>query len=115
MDGRVQIPVIEWMKKTYGSDYVDVITEPGPDKLMVEERFGVAEVLIKKKVEISIQKHGSKVVAICGHYDCAGNPADMDRHIEQIKESVEIVKSWSLNVEVIGLWIDESWEVHKVV
>ena len=34
MDGRIQIPVIEYIKSNYGVDYVDVITEPGPNKIL---------------------------------------------------------------------------------
>jgi hypothetical protein len=34
MDGRVQLPVIEWMKRNYALDYIDMITEPGSDKIM---------------------------------------------------------------------------------
>jgi hypothetical protein len=29
-DGRVQEPVITWMKDAYGVQYVDDVTEPGP-------------------------------------------------------------------------------------
>ncbi len=29
MDGRVQIPVIEYLKNNYGINYVDMITAPG--------------------------------------------------------------------------------------
>lgn len=33
MNGRVQIPVIDYMKSKYGVDYVDMVTEPGPNKI----------------------------------------------------------------------------------
>lgn len=32
MDGRVQEPVIKWMKEKYNATYVDMITEAGPNK-----------------------------------------------------------------------------------
>jgi hypothetical protein len=38
MDGRVQLPVIEWLKKEYEADYVDMITEPGPNKILAENK-----------------------------------------------------------------------------
>ena len=38
MDGRTQIPVIEWLKKEYGVDYVNMINEPGPNKILAENR-----------------------------------------------------------------------------
>ncbi len=38
MDGRVQIPAIEWLKRRHQIDYVDMITEPGPNKILSENR-----------------------------------------------------------------------------
>lgn len=34
IDGRVQLPVIKWLKENYYLDFVDMITEPGPDKVL---------------------------------------------------------------------------------
>jgi hypothetical protein len=115
IDGRVQIPVIQWMKKEYKADYVDIITEPGPNKILSEQRFELGAQSIRKRVEVSIKAHGSKIIAISGHHDCAGNPKDKETQLKQIKDAVEVIKSWNFNVEVIGLWIDEHWIVHKVV
>jgi hypothetical protein len=36
MDGRVQITIIEFLKKKFKVDYVDMITEPGIDKILAE-------------------------------------------------------------------------------
>ena len=33
MDGRVQLPVIRHMKERFNAEYVDSITEPGPNNL----------------------------------------------------------------------------------
>jgi hypothetical protein len=38
MDGRTQLPIIEWLKKEYGATYVDMITEPGPNKIPAENK-----------------------------------------------------------------------------
>jgi len=83
MDGRVQIPIIEFLKKKFKVDYVDMITEPGIDKILAE---GNKELIswIKEKIKISVKKHNSKVIAIVGHADCAGNP--VKKHVEQIKK-----------------------------
>jgi hypothetical protein len=115
MDGRVQIPVIEFLRMQYGVDYVDMITEPGPERLLAEckDRKGIES--IQKRVEISVTRHSSKLVAIAGHRDCAGNPADKETQLKQISSAVKIVESWNLEVRVIGLWVDERWEVQKVV
>jgi hypothetical protein len=115
MDGRTQIPIIKWMKHEYKADYVDMITEPGPIKLLSEKQNCIDSKSIKKRVEISINVHGSKNVAIIGHYDCAGNPVDKETQIKQIKEAADVIKSWDFNVNVVGLWIDNHWIVHKIV
>jgi carbonic anhydrase len=114
MDGRTQIPVIEWLKKEYGANYVDVITEPGPNKILAEnkDRFYIDS--IKRRVEISVKKHHSKVIAIIGHYDCARNPVAKEIQLTQIKDSIKAIKSWRFDVHVVGLWVDENWQVSKV-
>lgn len=113
IDGRVQSPVSNWLKAYAGVDYTDRITEPGPDKVVA---FGTPEKIeaIKQKVLVSINAHGAKIVAIAGHYDCAGNPTSRDEHIKQVKKAVREIVSWNLNVRIIGLWINEKWEVEVV-
>lgn len=111
MDGRTQLPVNSWMKKEYGVDYVDTITEPGPNKILAEN----SEVeSIRKRVLISVNKHGSKHIAIVGHYDCAGNPVDKPMQLGHIKNAIKTIESWGLKANVIGLWVDENWKVYKV-
>ncbi len=114
IDGRVQIPVIEWLKKEYGVNYVDMITEPGADKVLSENKNGFTLREIKRKVEISISKHASKLVAIVGHHNCAGNPVEKETHLKQISSAIETIKMWYLGVDIIGLWVDENWKVHKL-
>jgi len=114
MDGRVQIPVIEWMKKQYSADYVDMITEPGPNKILAENKPSPILDSIKNRVEISVRKHRSSVCAIFGHFDCAGNPVEKETQIHQIKTAMKTIQSWGFPITVIGLWIDEQWNVHKI-
>jgi len=113
MDGRVQLPVIEFLKKKYKVDFVDMITEPGIDKLLGE---GEKETIdrIKKKIEISVKKHGSQIVAIIGHTDCAGNPVGEKEHFCYIRKGKEILESMNLGVEILGLWVNKDWKVEIV-
>jgi hypothetical protein len=114
MDGRVQIPVTDWLKKKYALDYVDVITEPGPDKMLTQGTPAQLE-SIKSRVLISVNAHGSQTIIVAGHDDCAGNPVSKDEHIRQIKRCVDIVRSWKLPVSsVIGAWVNDSWAVEIV-
>lgn len=114
MDGRVQEPVINYLKSTFGIDYVDMVTEAGPNKILAEGTDTTLINCIKSRVEVSVAKHSSKLVAIVGHYDCGGNPAAEDVQIKQIKEAIKRVKSWYSSVEVIGLWVDENWMVNPI-
>jgi len=49
---------------------------------------------------------------VSGHYDCAGNPVSDEEHISQIRKGVEVISSWGLDVKVIGVWVDGSWNVN---
>ncbi len=114
MDGRVQTPVIEWLKRRYQVDYVDMITEPGPNKILSENKNRMIVESIKKRVEISVVKHNSRLVAIVGHHDCAGNPVKKSVQLEQILSAIKTVESWNFEVQIIGLWVNENWEVCEI-
>ena len=111
MDGRIQIPLANWIKENYSVDYVDTITEPGVDKKVADDADLES---IKTKVGISINKHGSSLIVVSGHYDCAGNPVSDEEHISQIKKGVEVISSWNTGAKVIGVWVDGSWNVNPV-
>lgn len=114
MDGRTQEPIIYWAKKTFEVDYVDAITEPGPDKILAEGSDTLVE-SIKNRVMISVNKHGSQNVIVVSHHDCAGNPVSKKEHLEQLKKSVDVISSWELGVKIIGVWIGEDRKVNKLI
>ena len=111
MDGRIQIPLAKWIKENHSVDYVDAITEPGVDKKVADNSDLES---IKAKVGISINAHKSKLIVVSGHYDCAGNPVSNEEHISQIKKGVQVISSWNLDAKVIGVWVDDSWNVNVV-
>jgi len=110
MDGRVQDAVKDYIKKNYQVDWVDQVTEPGPIKILAENTSPAIIENIKKRVDVSVNHHGSNVVAIVGHYDCAGNPVGKDEQILQLKKSEEIVKSFGFSAEIILLWVEGDWQ-----
>ncbi len=114
MDGRVQEPVIRYLVKTLSVKYVDMVTEPGPDKLLSENRKKAVIRELKRKARISCDKHGSRVLAVVGHHDCASNPAGAKKHQQQVKQALETVRRWKLPVEVIGLWVNGQGKVERV-
>jgi len=111
MDGRIQIPLTNWIKENFSVDYVDTITEPGIDKQVADNTDLES---IKTKVGISINKHESELIVVSGHYDCAGNPVSNEEHITQIKKGIEVISSWNLGAKVIGVWVDDTWKINTV-
>lgn len=111
IDGRVQKPVTEYMQKNFSVDYVDMITEPGPNKILSEGKDVNIIEFLKKKVEISVVKHNSQIIAVVAHYDCAGNPESKDVQKEHLRKAVDIIVSWEFPVKkIIALWLDENFK-----
>ena len=61
MDGRVQEPVSGYLKNKYNVKYVDMVTEPGPNRILAEGSDENTVNSIKTRVNLSVKKHGSKV------------------------------------------------------
>jgi hypothetical protein len=114
IDGRVQEPVTEYLKKKYKADYVDMVTAPGPNKILAEGDDSGSIVNLRNCVEISMKKHGSKILAVCAHHDCAGNPVDEEQQKKHLLQAVEVINTWGFNIRVILLWIDSNWQVNGV-
>lgn len=115
MDGRIQEKISKYLKEKYNVKYVDSITEPGPCYTLAAHDDEALVASILRKVDISVNKHGSKVIAISGHYDCAGNPVSKEAQEEQIKNSLRYLKSKykDCDVEIIGFYINDDWEVEE--
>ena len=111
MDGRIQEPIIKYLKNNYVISYVDTVTEPGPCKILAENEDKRSVNAILDRVNISINKHGSKLIAISGHHDCAGNPCDEETQKQQIKQSIEFLNNNYPGIEIIGLWIENEWKI----
>lgn len=114
MDGRVQLPVIEWLKREYQVDYVDTITEPGPNKILAEAKDTTTLDSIKRRLDISINKHHSKLIAIVGHHDCAGNPVSGEMQLRHLADAAKTACAWGYKVPIIRLWVDENWKVIRI-
>ena len=114
MDGRVQLPVTNFMKSKYGLDFIDMITEPGPDKMLTLGSPTQVE-SIKSRVLISVNAHGSQTILIAAHHNCAGNPVSKEEHIRQVKECMKILQSWKLPVKnITGAWINDNWTLEII-
>jgi hypothetical protein len=115
MDGRVQLPVIQYLQKRFNVEYVDSITEAGPTLILAKQNNKALVQAILERVEISLDKHNSVGIAIVGHQDCAGIPAPHDEQIAHLINATQFLRSRYENMMVIGLWVDSDWEVHEII
>jgi len=114
MDGRTQLPALEYLKRHLEVDYVDSVTEPGPIRILAEEPESALTESILSRVRISTEKHGSQAVAIVAHHDCTGNPAPKDTQLNQLDLAVRFIAAQCPGIRVLGLWIDETWSVTQI-
>ncbi|KAA3610356.1 MAG: hypothetical protein D8M58_05935 [Calditrichaeota bacterium] len=111
MDGRIQQPVFVYLQNYFNVDYVDTITEPGPNKVLAERNNLATVRSIIKRSDISLNVHQSKGIAVVGHHDCAGNPVAKEKQVEQIKDSISFLQQTYSKIDIIGLWVDNNWDV----
>lgn len=116
IDGRTQEPVIDFMKEKYHVDGVDMVTFPGVDGTISNSNTENSDVieLIHNAVSISIEKHGSAIIAVVGHFDCAGNPGDAEHHYAHIRKAVDEVFSWKFQAQLVGLYVNDKRQIEEV-
>jgi len=115
MDGRTQDAVRDYIKKNYGVDFVDMVTEPGPNKILAENINTPIVENIKKRVGISVEHHGAKILAIVGHFGCAGNPTEREEQIQHLHQAKKTVESFGFNIKIILLWVNRDFKtVEKI-
>ena len=114
MDGRVQLPVIKYLQRRFNTEYVDSITEPGPNLILAyQSNINIVESVFNR-LKISVEKHSSVGIAVTGHYGCAGNPAAKQEQSEHTLDAIECIKLKYPDIEIIGLWVNENWEVSEI-
>jgi hypothetical protein len=114
IDGRTQQVVIDHLKQNYNIDGVDMVTFPGADGFFSNRDHSEEIALIRRAISISIDKHGSRIIAEVGHYDCAGNSGDRERHYMHIRGAMREVSPWNLHAQVIGLYVNDKREIEEV-
>ena len=112
MDGRVQEPMIIWLKESHEAEFVDMITEAGMDGYLIKNFFLPNP--LKQKIDISVRKHGSKDIFVVGHHDCGGHPVDEKTHRDHVIKSVDKLKKQYPNCSVAGVWISDQWTAEKI-
>ena len=111
MDGRVQLPVIHYLQERFDVLYVDVVSEAGPVRVLAEAEDSEAKRSILRRVGVSIDAHGSRLIAVVAHANCAGNPIAEGEQRRQLAQSVDYLAKSFPGVSLVGLWVDDHWSV----
>lgn len=111
MDGRVQWPVLQWIKEHNPIDFVDVITEAGMDGVLAKQD-NIDEIL--RSIHVSVNLNKSTSLFIVGHHDCRGNPVDEKSHKEEIVIAVKRLRQQWVKQDIAGLWVNNKWQVELV-
>ena len=121
MDGRCQDKATAYAKELFGTDYIDMITEPGMDGLLAGTHsvVGTEDIpakveWVRRKAEISAKGHGSTKVVIFGHCACAGNAVSLDEHKAHLATAKQTVEGWGLFSEVHTAVFNEEFEIETV-
>lgn len=114
IDGRVQLPVNKWLCRQYGVKWVDTVTDAAPAAVLDEEPDSTPSECISARVHLSLDTHGSEVLALVAHHDCDCNPVDDATQQRQLHAGVKRLSRWFPDLDVIGLWVDAELTVHQI-
>lgn len=114
IDGRYRRCLVDWLTDRYGADYVDLITEPGPDRILGEHPLSEEAISVRRRVDVSLSAHASQTIAMVGHDDCAGNPVAPHIHRAQVQRSAAVLREWYPEILVVGIFVDATCGIHVV-
>ena len=113
MDGRIQIPVINWIRRSSKVKYVDIISGPGMDGILNRPHAQMDAILTG--IKISTKTNHSSHIFVVGHFDCRGNPVPYETHKEQIVSGAKKIKKLFKSYPITGLWVNSHWRVKKII
>lgn len=114
VDGRARQPLTDWIQQNHHVHYVDLISVPEPDVTLIEGAPEAIEI-VRQQIDYVVRTHHPAMLALAGHFDCAGNTISAEDHRMRIRRAVELVKAWRFPVRILGLWLNDQWQVEVVV
>ena len=113
MDGRIQHAVVDWGRREFGVDYVDMVTLPGADRILATDRRG--RLRMAADVEVSRQAHGSRQLVVASHADCAGNAVPDEEHQQMVREGMAWLATQFPDMTIAGVHVDiRGADIHLV-
>ena len=113
-DGRVQYPVMDYLKKKYDFDFFDAANEAGPLRTLTKNSDKCRLITLKEQIRTSLEEHNSKFIALVGHHDCTDNPGDRAFQENQMDKALDYLqRSFGTSIRYVGLYVNEQWEVEE--
>ena len=113
-DGRVQYPVMDYLKKHYDFDFFDSANEAGPLRTLTKNSDKCRLITLKEQIRTSLEEHASKFIALVGHHDCTDNPGDRTFQEKQMDEVLDYLqRSFGTGITYVALYVNEHWEVEE--
>ncbi len=113
IDGRIQDALQRQLREEYDVDHLDVVTLPGVDLALARDEQ--ARGFASRSVDVSVAAHGSEVVILAGHTDCAGNPVDDDTHAAMVREGAKWLCDRYPGLTVAGVLVDTEAQTMDIV
>jgi hypothetical protein len=114
IDGRVQYPVMDYLKKSYDIDYFDAANEAGPLLTLTKKTDKCRLISLKEQIRTSLEEHHSTFVALVGHHDCTDNPGDRAFQEKQMDDALDYLqRAFGTDKTYVGLYVNENWEVEE--
>lgn len=106
IDGTVQVSAIDFVRKIWNVQWVDVVTDGAPERILSDAKCGGQADHIHTNIETSLCDQRTQRLAIAAHSGCDINEEPDDRKIEMLRLAVNHLKHRYTNAQVIGIWID---------
>ncbi|NND64980.1 MAG: hypothetical protein HKM24_03350, partial [Gammaproteobacteria bacterium] len=121
MDGRQikqLIEFVEWLF-SYSTTAVDTITGRGRI-VRVQDDYKVTNMLLYndciEDINVSVENHASRGIAIAAHDECAGNPTEAQRQHTELCAAVEILRELYPDIPVVGIWVpSDTWRPEVLI
>jgi len=114
LDGTIQLPAIDFAKKLWKVNRIDVITDAAPEKILSETKDQKTIERICQNIEASLCDQHTKRLAIVSHSSCDINKVSDKNKKEMLSKAISYLKARYINIEVVGIWFDGNIKATKI-
>ena len=103
MDGRIQDLVTAYLREYFHTQWVDIVSEAGPVSSIAIGNQRISKAVVKR-VQLSLDAHGSCGIALVAHEDCAAIPGDLAQKKPIALEAQRRLRLLFPTIDVIAIW-----------